>query len=633
MRSFIVGTAGHIDHGKSALVLAMTGTDPDRLKEEKERGITIDLGFAHLPLGRDVVVSLIDVPGHERFVRNMLAGAHGIDAVVLVVAADESVMPQTREHFHICRLLGIPAGVIALTKCDLADAESQALAELEVRELVKGSFLERAQVVRVSSRTGAGIEELKASLVALAERVSPRGTGGLLRLPVDRVFTLRGFGTVVTGTLVSGVLRVGDELEVLPSGKHARVRGLQVHGAPAESVEAGSRAAANLAGVEVADLARGDVLAHPGTMLPTSMIDAQLSLLPGQRPLKDQSRVRVHLASAEVLARVRVPEGASIVSGAPYVAQLRLEKRAAVGRGDRLILRSYSPAATIGGGVVLDPLPRKHRSQDRAAREQVEALREATPTDAATVMIATAGARGLDAPTLAARLTLPLPAATAAGSSRSEVVAFGREPVVFVSRKAVDELAQRMRSHLERFHGENPLKAAVPREELKRRLFSRAAPGVFEGLLESLVAAGELRLGEGGVALAGHTVALRPEEEAAREALIAAAREGGFAGMDIAELAGRSRGDAPLLQRVAHVLLATGVLQRVGEKTLIHREHAEELKRRVRERWPTGARLDVGEFKELTGLSRKFVIPLLEYLDRERVTRRSGNERYTVSSR
>jgi len=633
VRSFIVGTAGHIDHGKSALVRALTGIDPDRLKEEKERGITIDLGFAHLPLGDGHVVSLIDVPGHERFVRNMLAGAHGIDAVILVVAADESVMPQTREHFHICRLLEIPAGLIALTKCDLADAESQALAELEVRELVAGSFLERARVVRVSARTGAGLEELKEGLAGLAGAVSARASDGLLRLPVDRVFTLHGFGTVVTGTLVSGVVRVGDELEVLPSGKRTRVRGLQVHGAPAEGVEAGSRTAANLAGLEVADLARGDVLARPGTMLPTSMIDAHVSLLPGQRPLKDQARVRVHLASAEVLARVRVPGGGAIVASCPGVAQLRLERRAAAGHGDRLILRSYSPASTIGGGVVLDPLPFKHRSLDRTAREQVEALRGASPADAAALMIAAAGTRGVAAPTLAARVTLPMPVVVAQASSRSEVVAFGKDPVVFLSRKAVDELAQRLRGHLERFHRENPLKAAVPREELRRRLFSRAAPGVFEGLLESLVAAGELRLSEGGVALAGHSVALRPEEEAARQAILTAAQAGGLAGVEIAELAARSSAGAPLLQRVAQVLLASGILQRVGEKSLVHREHAEELKRRVRERWPAGTRLDVGEFKELTGLSRKFVIPLLEYLDRERVTRRSGNERYTVSSR
>src|SRR5262245_4290203 len=307
VRSLIVGTAGHIDHGKSALVRALTGTDPDRLKEEKERGITIDLGFAHLDLGGGRVASFIDVPGHERFVRNMLAGAHGIDAVLLVVAADESVMPQTREHFHICRLLGIARGLVALTKCDAAEEDLQRLAEDEVREMTAGSFLQDAPLLRVSARTGQGLPELKAALARLAGEAAPRAGGGLLRLPVDRSFTLRGFGTVVTGTLVSGALALGDEVELLPSERRARVRGLQVHGAAVERVEAGNRAAVNLSGVDVNDVERGHVLARPGTLRATSMVDVELALLPSARPLADHARVRVHAASAEVLARVRLP--------------------------------------------------------------------------------------------------------------------------------------------------------------------------------------------------------------------------------------------------------------------------------------------------------------------------------------
>ncbi|HKC13729.1 MAG TPA: selenocysteine-specific translation elongation factor, partial [Vicinamibacteria bacterium] len=361
MRSFIVGTAGHIDHGKSGLVQALTGTDPDRLKEEKERGITIDLGFAHLALAEDVVASFIDVPGHERFVRNMLAGAHGIDAVLLVVAADESVMPQTREHFHICRLLGVPRGLVALTKCDLADADSQALAEMEVRELLAGSFLDGRPIVRVSARTGVGLERLRAALLELARESPPRGAGGLLRLPVDRVFTLRGFGTVVTGTLVSGALNVGEEVEILPSGRRARVRGVQIHGESVETAAAGNRTAVNLAGLEVEDLARGDVLARPGTLRPTRMLDAELTLLPGEKALADQSRVRVHVASAEALGRVRLLGGGRVEPGHTALVQLRLERPVAAGRGDRLIIRSYSPAATIGGARVLDSLPPARR--------------------------------------------------------------------------------------------------------------------------------------------------------------------------------------------------------------------------------------------------------------------------------
>jgi selenocysteine-specific elongation factor len=387
VRSLIVGTAGHIDHGKSALVRALTGTDPDRLKEEKERGITIDLGFAHMDVGPDQVVSFIDVPGHERFVRNMLAGAHGIDAVLLVIAADESVMPQTREHFHICRLLGIERGLVVLTKCDLADEELQALAEVEARELVAGSFLEGAPVLRVSTVTGEGLGGLRAALASLAADPPPRPADGLLRLPIDRAFTLRGFGTVVTGTLVSGTLVLGEEVEVLPSGRRARVRGLHVHGSAVARVEAGNRAAVNLAGLDVADLSRGDVLARPGTLRPGSILDAELTLLPGERPLRDQARVRVHVMSGEYLARVRVLEGASVAPGTTAPVQIRLERPAVAGRGDPLIIRSYSPAMTIGGALVVDPLASKKRRRGAAARPSGRDLAGANATLAAVALV------------------------------------------------------------------------------------------------------------------------------------------------------------------------------------------------------------------------------------------------------
>ena len=392
---------------------ALTGTDPDRLKEEKERGITIELGFAHAALDAGLTASFVDVPGHERFVRHMLAGAHGIDAALLVVAADESVMPQTREHFHICRLLGIPRGLVALTKCDLADPELQALAELEVRELVVGSFLEGRPVVRVSSRTGDGLPELRSALRQLAEETPQRPVSGLLRLPVDRVFSLKGFGTVVTGTLVSGELIEGEEVEALPSGARARVRGLQVHGESVERVGAGSRTAVNLGGVDKEALARGDVLVRPGSVLPTALLDVELSLLPDARPLRDGARVRVHAASAERLGRVRLLEAASLEPGASGVAQLRLESPFVAGRGDRLVLRSYSPALTIAGAVVLDPLPPRRRAADATL---VSALRGKDAATAAAAFAEQAGAAGLALPALAARLTLPL-AETAAAAA------------------------------------------------------------------------------------------------------------------------------------------------------------------------------------------------------------------------
>jgi selenocysteine-specific elongation factor len=624
----IVGTAGHIDHGKSALVHALTGTDPDRLKEEKERGITIDLGFAHLDLGEGLVASFVDVPGHERFVRNMLAGAHGIDAVLLVVAADEAVMPQTREHFEICRLLGIPRGVVALTKCDLADPDRQAVAELEVLELVAGSFLEGVPMLRVSVRTGLGLDALREALRSLAGDSSPRPSDGVLRLPIDRAFSMRGFGTVVTGTLVTGALEVGEEVEALPAGRRARVRGLQVHGASVERAEAGTRTAVNLVGLEVADLFRGDVLARPGTLRPTPMLDVELTVLRGQRPLMDGARIRVHLASAEVLARVRLLGDGRVEPGRSALAQLRLERTAVAGRGDRLVLRAYSPPTTIGGARVLDPLPPKRRAGDRS---RLESLRDARdPAAVAAALVAEAGPAGLEAPALASRLTLPLGRMHDALSAERSLVALGQDPVWFLSRDALDGLAAAARRQLERFHREQPLKPAMPREELRRRAFARAPGAAFEHVLCSLAASGEVRLLPDAAALAGHTISLSPDEEEARRRLLEAAAAAGLTGVDLRGLPARGGPDSRVLERVSRMLVAERVLDRVGENLLVHRDHLERLKTAVRARWPKGSRLDVGHLKEMTGLTRKFVIPLLEYLDRERVTRRAGADRVVL---
>jgi selenocysteine-specific elongation factor len=624
MRSLIVGTAGHIDHGKSALVRALTGVDPDRLKEEKERGITIDLGFAHLDLGEGLVASFIDVPGHERFVRNMLAGAHGIDAVLLVVAADESVMPQTREHFHICRLLGIPRGLVALTKCDAADADMEALAEMEVRELAAGSFLEGAPILRVSARTGQGLEALKDALRVLARAAPPRPGEGLLRLPVDRAFTLRGFGTVVTGTLVSGTLAVGEEIEVLPAGRRARVRGLQVHGAPAERVEAGHRTAANLSGLDVHELARGDVLTRPGTLRATSIVEAELTLLPGERALKDQARVRVHIASAEVLARVRVLEAAAVPAGTTARVQLRLESPSVAGRGDRLVLRSYSPAVTIGGAVVVDPLAGKRR------RGSVSSIPGAADAVVAAVrMVEESGTEGLDSATLAARVTLPLPALLAALQGRGDVVAFGGDPVSLLSPRALATLGDAAEARLRDFHDTRRLEGGMPREELRRRVFGRVPDGVFEAVLDGLARAGRARVSGDTVALAGHEVRFTPEEAAIRASLLAAVRAADLAGVDMAHPPAGLGADSRLLEKMVRALAAEGALRRVGE-AVVESSRLDALKDEVRRRWPPGSRLDVAGFKDMTGLSRKFVIPLLEYLDRERVTRRTGADRFVL---
>jgi len=618
----IVGTAGHIDHGKSALVRALTGIDPDRLPEEKERGITIDLGFAHADLGGGRVASFVDVPGHERFVRNMLAGAHGLDAVLLVVAADEGVRPQTREHFHICRLLGVARGLVVLTKCDLAGAPAQRAAAEQARALVAGSFLEGAPVLAVSSRTGAGLDGLRAALAGLAAAAVDRPADGLLRLPVDRSFTLRGFGTVVTGTLVSGALAVGDEVEILPAERRARVRGLQVHGAALDRVGAGHRCAVNLAGLEVADVSRGDVIARPGTLRPASIMDVELSLLPGARSLADHARVRVHVASAEVLARVRLPR--PLAAGATGVAQLRLESPAVAARGDRLVLRAYSPVETIGGARVLDPAaPRRRRAAPPAPGPAVAAA------EAALALVEAAGPAGVEAGLLAARLGLTREALEAAVGAEPRLLRVGRAGA-FLSRAAFGDWQARVLEELAAFHGREPLRDGMPRPELKARSCAHAPEGTFERLLDAAAGEGKLRVRGDLVALAGQGARLSAPLSAGREALLRAAREAGLAGLAAARAAELVGGTPREAEGVVRLLLGEGALLRVGE-ALVARAALDGLKDDVRRRWAPGARLDVGAIKELTGLSRRFVIPLLEYLDRERVTRRQGAERTVVA--
>ncbi len=607
---------------------ALTGTDPDRLPEEKARGITIDLGFAHVELGDGVVASFVDVPGHERFVRNMLAGAHGIDAVLLVVAADESVMPQTREHFEICRLLGVPRGLVALTKCDVADEASQALAALETAELVAGSFLEGAPVLRVSARTGEGMPELRSALLALAQAGAPRPERGLLRLPIDRVFTVKGFGTVVTGTLVAGTLSVGDEVLALPSERRARGRGRQVQGVRVVRTVAGTRAAVNLAGVDTEDLARGFVLVRPGTLAATSMLDGDLTLLTGAKPLEDGARVRVHAASAEALARVRLLEPGPLAPGQKALAQLRLESRVAAGRHDRLVLRSYSPAATIGGALVVDPGPPRRRAADLAA---VARLRDAgSLAEAALALVEQAGTAGVETSELAARLTVETTELVQATSASPQIVPLGAEPLLLLARSALDRLQAATLESLAAYHRENPLRTAMPREELRVRVFGQSRGVVLERVAQELDAAGRLRLLPDSVSLVEHAVGLNPAEAEARGRLVAAAAAAGLAGVELAALATAGGDDAVLLQRVARVLSEERLLSRVGESRLVEPKALEALKLQVRARWPAGTRIEVGEFKELVGLSRKHAIPLLEYLDRERVTRRVGDSRIVV---
>ena len=649
MKHIIVGTAGHIDHGKTALVKALTGIDADRLKEEKQRGITIDIGFADLAIG-DFRFGFVDVPGHERFVKNMLAGAHGLDLVMLVVAADESVMPQTREHFDICRLLHVKSGLVALTKSDMVDNELLELARAEVEDFVRGSFLEGAPIIAISSRTGAGIEELKEVLADLAARVEPKTTLAVPRLPVDRAFSIKGFGTVVTGTLVAGEVAVGDELEVLPGGVKARVRNVQVHGHDTERALAGQRTAINLQGLNVDQVQRGSLLAPAGRLRPTSMIDARLELLPSAaRPLAQRARVRLHHGTAEVMARVVILQGSgferanlnsepatrnsergSIQRGESAIVQLRLEESMTALPGDRFIIRSYSPQVTIGGGVIIDALPEKHRIRDSAACARLEQLERADLAGQLAVFIEMAGAHGTSEADIAARTGATdeqIAATTEELHRMGRVLEVSGAPLVLISDESYRALAGRVMEMLTEHHRREPLSLGLSREEVRDRIFGQVRPEIFRAVVARLVEERKVSAERETLRLAEHRPALTDSDEVAKTALEAGFKAAGLQAGTLEETAAATGTKIELARKLYHLLAAERRLVRIGD-FVFHVDSINDLKSRVRALKPANPRIDVAVFKEITGgLTRKYAIPLLEYLDRERITRRIGNER------
>jgi len=642
-KSVVVGTAGHIDHGKSALVLALTGTDPDRLKEEKARGITIDLGFAHAII-EGINFAFVDVPGHERFVKNMLAGAGGIDLVVLVVAADESVMPQTREHFDICRLLRVRSGLVALTKSDLADAETLEIARLEVRELVAGSFLDGAPIVPVSAKTGDGLEAFRRALVEVASHTAGRNTDGATRLPIDRVFSMKGFGTVITGTLVSGRIATDHELMLLPGERLVKVRGVQVHGERKAEAVAGHRTAVNLSGVDVGDITRGQDLVTPGAFEATRVADAVVELLPDAKPLKHGARVRFHQGTAETLGRIAIvgPLAPAAGRGVPAIepgsqafVRLRLERPTVLTRGDRYILRAYSPAVTIAGGAIIDPRPPKTatRTETALARSRRLAIdpaadRAAVELAGATVMIDAAAAAGMPVPSLTTRAAIDPVALDARIDALVRSGAALRAGQVLVAPAIVADLKTRIVAVLAEHHRAQPLAEGVPREELRDQLFGRGHADVFARALDDLVTEKKIVVRDR-VALATHRVELSPEETRARAAIEQAFRQAGLKPPDAGTIAAEAGVSAAVADRVLKLLQRQKVLVRL-DTLLFHDEALKRLKAEVaalKTAAGTGARIDVATFKERFGVTRKFAIPLLEYLDRERLTRRVGDSR------
>jgi len=623
----VVGTAGHIDHGKTSLVKALTGVDTDRLPEEKRRGITIDLGFASW-FTDDYQIGFIDVPGHERFVKNMLAGVGGIDSALLVVAADESIKPQTREHFAICKLLGIRTGVVAITKSDLVDADIVELVRLEIEELVAGSFLEGKPILPVSAVTRAGLDALKTALLAsVAEADDRDATTRVFRLPIDRVFTMKGFGSVVTGTTYAGKLAVESEIEVLPGGDRSRARNIQVHGEARDVASAGERTSVNLSDIVLERLHRGQQVITPSTLRTSSIITARLDLLGDAKPLKDQTRIRFHHLASELLGTIRFVDATeeALKPGESAFVQVRLEQPVVAVAGDRFVIRRYSPAVTIGGGAILDAhLPKLSRG---TRTELLETLANGTLAERVELMAKLEGLRGLTIREVQARTGIKVETLAKELKSIPRVVDSGDRR--WIHADVVAELRRRSMEFLQEYFKENRMALNVPKGEFVQKLLPHGADGaLINFLLQDLAREKIVTLQGDALDIPGRSKTLGGAEgELARliEQRYAAAGLQTFA---VSELIKTIQQKAKVIEGVVGFLVKQGTLVRLAEGVYVHKDVLASARLKMSER--KGETIDVAQFKDYFGLSRKVAIPLLEYFDREGVTKRVGDSRQVL---
>ena len=626
----ILGTAGHVDHGKTTLVKALTGTDTDRLQEEKKRGITIELGFAHLDLPNGQSLGIVDVPGHERFIKNMVAGVAGIDLVALVIAADEGVMPQTREHLDICRLLGVEKGLVIMTKTDMVDDEWRELVIDDIKKYLHGTFLAEAPIIPVSAVTGEGIEALLQELMRLAAETAARPLAGPFRLPIDRAFVMKGFGSVVTGTTLSGSVSVGDQVELLPTGLASRVRGIQVYDNIRETAAAGERTAVNLQGLEKSQIVRGEIMVHPDTVRTTSMIDIFYSHLPGASvPLKPRSKMMVHAGSAAIMSTVVVLSGNGISPGESDYVQIRLDSPTVVLHGDRLVLRSFAWQETMGGGLVLDPHPRKHRLKDFPnLLPSLEILRQGDMLQVVEVLIDNHGLQGLHAQEIAGMVSLAdkrlrqvLDELSAAG----KVVRYNVERQAYISGKRFRELQDKLVELVGAYHQQFPLKLGIFKEELKSRL--QLNPLLFANVLQRTMKNQRLVLEKDIIRLPDHQIRLEADEEELKQKLLQIYRQAGLQFPDFRNLISELGVAEAEIRTMVSLLEKEGELVRVKDGSYISSGEYEQLKKKVIGYFEKHGELTTLQFKEMVGLTRKYVIPLIECLDMYKVTQRQGDVR------
>ena len=623
MKHLIIGTAGHVDHGKSALIRALTGVETDRFPEEKERGISIDIGFAQfrLPSGRRAAV--IDVPGHEKFIKNMLAGITGIDLVLLVVAADEGVMPQTREHLDILRLLEINQGIIVLTKKDLVDEEMLELVAEDVRDVVRGTFLERAPVVAVSSISGDGLPLLTQTLDQMVESGEAKDVTAFARLPIDRAFVRPGFGTVVTGTLVGGTINEGDRLELLPLGLDVRVRGLQVHGEKTNRAEAGQRVAVNLAGIERSDVQRGHVLCAPGFLSATSSFAARLHLLESwPKELKHGVRIHLHTGTSEVLGRVLLLDQDEQLPGGTAYVQIKTEESLVVGRGDHYIIRSYSPVHTMGGGVVVEPHAHYKKSQAEQAIEELKIKETGGTGGVIAETLARSGITPLSVAELAKRTGIPPETINAELEGLAQDVRV-LDGGLLIHRRGVGQFVTSVGEILEVFYKQYPLRQGPAKEEVRRKL--GVGGKEFTALLAAAEAVGELTVVRERVARAGRMVALNSGQQKIADGVMVAVTDAGFNPLTVGDL--KDQFKQRDTDEVIIFLTEQGQVVRVGDDLIISATVLEEGARRTREHLKASGKISVSEFRDLLGTTRKYALPLLEWMDEQKITRRAGDER------
>lgn len=634
MKNVIIGTAGHVDHGKTCLIKALTGMDTDRLKEEKKRGITIENGFADMVYG-DYNISIIDVPGHEKFVRNMLAGIGGIDLVLLIIGLDEGIMPQTAEHFDILKMLKIKRGIVVLTKDDLVEDEDwKALVEEDVKEFLRGSFMEDAPIIRVSSYTGKNIEELKKLIGEELEKLPERDIlPGAFRLPVDRVFTIEGHGTVITGTLMEGSVAVGDEIEIYPEETPVKVRNVQVHGENTDRAYAGQRTAINLAGVKKSDVNRGDVLAAPGSLKNSLMVDAAVEMFSDtSRTLLDGSRVHFYCGSSESLAKVVLMDREFLDKGSHGYAQLRLETPVAVKKGDRFIIRFYSPVESIGGGVVLDACPVKHKRNDKSVIADMKIRETGSLKDILAVEAKEAGQNLITLKTAAVRLSSPLAdVAKAAEELEKEGVLHRIQAFdgAYIHRDYIERVKESAENILKAYHDENPLSVGMDREEFRSRLIRSlriGEPKTAEAMISMLAGDGKLKISEVSVALADFDVKYTPEHRKMREEIIGTYKSAGYE-MPKTEDVTAAFKDGVSAGHIIEALCAEGVLARISYQYCIDREKYDNAVEIIKNEIASKGEITLGEFRDAIGVSRKFAVEILEHLDKVRVTKKVGDAR------